>query len=124
MLGPTTRAVENRGSSTVNTAASRITRWAACVPGHQPAAKSGHPRDGLHRTQPGQYGMRIALQLVERDVSTQREPLCGYGAHCRQASPPPESGHLVTTTLLCGSRCPGCADELLALPTTGDMCCS
>ena len=47
MLGPTTRAVEKRGSSTVNVSASRITSSARSRRGHEPGVERREPGDGL-----------------------------------------------------------------------------
>ena len=68
MLGPTTRAVEKRGSSTVNVAGSRSTSTAAARPvtSHPPTA--GTTRHRRRRAEPGEVRMRIDRQVVERDV--------------------------------------------------------
>ncbi len=75
MLGPITRAVVNRGSSTVNASASRIAAAAsACEVTSQPSRLGSHDT-GSRRPQAVMDGVRIGVQLLERDRRAERERL-------------------------------------------------
>ena len=66
MLGPSTCAVEKRGSSTVNVAASRITSTASRAGRDDPRIELGHPRHGLTRAQLGQRLVKVRLEPLGR----------------------------------------------------------
>ena len=74
MLGPTTCAVEKRGSSTVKRAASRIDLDAQVPPRHEPAIEHRDPRDRLALPKAGQRSVRIRVELLERQRSAEWEP--------------------------------------------------
>ena len=63
MLGPTTWAVENRGSSTVNVCASRIAPSDEVVPRDQPAVAGWAATTPARPAQAGQRGMGILVEL-------------------------------------------------------------
>ena len=73
MLGPITRAVEKRGSSTVNVSGSRIavsTRsWRVTS---QPSRLGSHDTGSCPRRR-GECGMRVAFELLECDRRAERE---------------------------------------------------
>ena len=68
MLGPTTWAVENRGSSTVKSGGVAHHLDAQVAPRHQPAVEDGHPGDRLALAKDRQSGMRIGVELLQRQV--------------------------------------------------------
>ena len=74
MLGPTTWAVEKRGSSTVKRGGVPHDLDAQVPARDEPAAEDGHPRDGLALAQAGQRRVRFRVELVERQRRAQREP--------------------------------------------------
>ena len=59
MLGPTTRPVEKRGSSTVNVPASPMTVQREVAAQDEPAAQRGHPRQRRALAQPGEDRMSV-----------------------------------------------------------------
>ena len=73
MLGPITCAVENRGSSTVNVPASRITSSTRSWRVTSQPSSAGEPRHRLALAQPRQHRVGIALELLERDRGSERE---------------------------------------------------
>ena len=73
MLGPTTWAVEKRGSSTVNVAGSRIDLQGEVAPRHEPRAERRNPRDRLVLPQSREHRMGIVVELGERDGGTEGE---------------------------------------------------
>ena len=66
MLGPTTRAVEKRGSSTVNVAGSRSTSIAGVHPVTRKLSSAGTQATGAAASQPGEVRVHVARQVVDR----------------------------------------------------------
>ncbi len=67
MLGPTTWAVEKRGSSTVKSPASRITSMHRSRRVTNQPSRTGHPGDGFTLSKVGERAMRIRVELFERE---------------------------------------------------------
>ena len=65
MLGPTTRAVENRGSSTVNVSGSRSTSTAAARPVTRYPPRAGTAGDRGGRPEPGEVRVRVAGEVLD-----------------------------------------------------------
>ena len=76
MLGPTTRAVENLGSSTVNVAGSRSTSTAAAQPVTRKASSAGTHATGDCARSAREVRVRIALQVVDRQGSVNARSGC------------------------------------------------